>query len=116
MRADGAVVEQRTVTIDPVRAPDVRSLTLSVDGRRVAGGPPWSVATREYGDGPHRVEVSATDAAGRATTETAEVGFARARPLPPHAPPGTPLLRGARPGDALRNAVPYVGDAHGRRS
>jgi hypothetical protein len=113
MRADGAVVEQRTVTVDPVRAPDVRSLRLSVDGRRVVGGPPWRLATREYGDGPHRVEVTATDAAGRATTETAEVRFARADPLPPDAPAGTTLLRGARPGDALGSAVANVGDVDG---
>jgi hypothetical protein len=112
MRADGAVVEQRTVTVDPVRAPGVRSLVLTVDGRRVSGGPPWRLATRDYGDGPHHVVVTATDAAGNATTETADVRFARAERLPPDAPAGSVLLRG-RSGAGLGASVANVGDVDG---
>ena len=84
-----------------------------MDGRRVAGGPPWRLATRDYGDGPHRVVVTATDATGAASTETADVRFAHAEPIPPDTAQGTPLLTGRRPGDALGAAVANVGDVDG---
>ena len=113
LRADGQVVSARTLTVDPVRAPGVRSLELTVDGRTVAGGPPWRLSTRDYGNGPHRVVVTATGATGAASTETANVRFAHAEPLPPDTAAGTRVLAGRPPGAALGAAVANVGDADG---
>src|SRR4051794_11361837 len=44
LQADGTVTEARTLTVDPV---DKTRITLTIDGRRVAGQPPWRIHTRD---------------------------------------------------------------------
>jgi hypothetical protein len=44
----------------------------------VAGGGPWRVDPEDYGDGAHRIAVTATDNAGNTSTEQADVRFTHA--------------------------------------
>ena len=84
LRADGATVEASPLTVDPAASdPDgVRSIALTVDGVAVAGGGPWRIDPKDYGDGAHRIVVTATDDAGNTSTEQADVRFTHASPVP----------------------------------
>ena len=84
LRAEGATVDASPLTVDPAASdPDgVRSIGVTVDGVPVPGAGPWRIDPKDYGDGAHRVVVTATDNAGNTSSEQADVRFTHASPVP----------------------------------
>ena len=80
----------------------MRSIEIAVDGRPAGR----RIDPKDYGNGPHRVTITATDRAGNITTEQADIRFTHAE-----AEPRAMLALKGRP--ATGHTVANVGDADG---